>query len=281
MQAISRIAAFAVMGFLLSLTVVAADDKDKKADPAKDDPKKTDVKKDDPAKKDAKNDDPAKKDADKKDDKKPAGMSKLPAPKGKFKGHETDPGAAEKKLLKSAKVPAQVVNVIEDKKTLRLRLTIPYIKINQGQVQNYYNAQMNMIRDLEKRNIQGAENQQLQMARAAAQIYQLATVQKEVEWASSDDVKVRMAHPPPQFDDKGRPKPYTRKELQELRGSDKLPGYPAEFSDIKSGQEVVITLVQKKTGPRPIRRGKGAESEPSPDDLPKMSLIIIAVQPRN
>jgi hypothetical protein len=68
MQAISRIAAFAVMGFLLSLTVVAADDKDKKADPAKDDPKKTDVKKDDPAKKDAKNDDPAKKDADKKDE---------------------------------------------------------------------------------------------------------------------------------------------------------------------------------------------------------------------
>ncbi|MHB1426011.1 MAG: hypothetical protein ACYC3I_22840 [Gemmataceae bacterium] len=308
MQAISRLVAFALMGFLLSLSVLGADDKDKKTDPPKDDAKKSDVKKDEPAKKDAKTDEPAKKDAktdepakkdaktdepakkdaktdepakkdaDKKDAKKSAGMTKLPTAKGKFKGVDTDPAAAEKKMMKKAQVQATVVNVVEDKKTLRLRLTIPYVRINEGQLQNYNNAVTNMMRATKPQDFVNAQNA---AADAAALVYEIATVQKEVEWTAADEIKVRAANPPPQFDDKGRPKRYTSKELRELRGTDKLPGFPAEFSDIKSGQTLVVTLLQKKTGPRPVRRGKDAEAEPSSDALPKMSFILIMDQPKN
>jgi hypothetical protein len=269
MRAVSRTVAFVVMGFLLTLSVVAADEKDKKADPPKDDAKKADVKKDepakkdDPAKKDAKKDEPAKKDEDKK-----AAMSKLPPRKGKLKQHETDPEAAYKKMLmKSPKVTATVMAVVEDKKALRLKITVPYVKINAGALNNYYNAQISG-------NIQ-------QMVQAQNQIYQLATTDKEVEWTASDDFKARRAHPPAQFDDKGRPKRYTRKELQELKGNDKLPGFAAEFSDIKTGQIVTVTLLAKKAAPRPIRRGKDAEAEVNPDDLPKMSFIFIEAEPKN
>ncbi len=92
MRALPRLVAFASIGFLLSLPVLGADDKDKKTDPPKNDAKKADVKKDEPAKKDA----------DKKDDKK-APMPKLPPHKGKTKQPEDDPAAAEKKKMRAVR----------------------------------------------------------------------------------------------------------------------------------------------------------------------------------
>lgn len=273
MQAVSRIIAFALVSSLLMLSVVGAGDKDKKTDAPKDEGKKADVKKDEPAKKDAKKEEPAKKDSTKKPP-----MTKLPPRKGKLKDLETDKDAAEKKELRKAKLTAEVMAVVEEKKSLRLKLTIPYLKINQGQLQNYYNAQTNLMRAT---NAQGVYSAQNSMAQAAAQIYQLDKVYKEVEWMASDEFKVRMRYPPPQFDEKGRPKRYTQKELRELRGNDKLPFYPAEFSDIKAGQIVEVTLLQNKTGRGPVKRGKDVEGEAALDNLPKMSLIIILFDPKN
>src|SRR5579875_2122970 len=234
MQVLSRFVAFSVLSSLLFLSLLGADDKEKATQP-KEENKKTDLKKEETAnkeetaKKEAQNDEPAKKDADKKDNTKKMPTVKLLPRKGKFKDLETDKEAAAKKMLRKATLTATVVTVVEDRKSLRLRLTIPYVRINEGQLRNYYNAQ----------NLQ-------QMLQAQARLYELATAEKEVELTATDDVKVRTKYPPPKFDDKGRPKPYTRKELQELKGNDKLPGFPAEFSDLKAGQIVEVTLLQDK-----------------------------------
>jgi hypothetical protein len=205
---------------------------------------------------------------------------KLPAPKkGAMKNLDKDPEAAEAKMMRSSVVRGKVMAVLEDKKMVRLQLTIPYMKINTGALQNYQNAQMNLLRAT---NPQGILNAQQQMAQAEAQIYQVATVNKDVEWQATDDVKVRRAAPPPQFDDKGRIKPYTKKELKELKGEDKLPGYPAEFSDIKQEQVIEVTLVRKKDAPRtPVKKGKDADPEVLGDNLPHMSMIVIIAEPKN
>ncbi len=103
---------------------------------------------------------------------------------------------------------------------------------------------------------------------------------KQVEWQSTDDVKVRFDERAlsPKFDDKGRVKRYTRKDLNELKGEDKkTPGYPAEFSDLKQGQIIQVTLVRKKGSPK---RVKGADPDPSGEYLPHMSLIVILVNPQ-
>jgi hypothetical protein len=58
-----------------------------------------------------------------------------------------------------------------------------------------------------------------------------------------EEVVVRRLTPLPQFDDKGKPKKPTTEELKALKGPDpKLPGYAAEFSDLKPGQTVLLTL---------------------------------------
>jgi hypothetical protein len=62
-----------------------------------------------------------------------------------------------------------------------------------------------------------------------------------------DDVKVRTKNPPVAYDDKGNKKKYTAKELKELKGDSKLPGYTAGFEDLKTNQYVQVTLVRKKS----------------------------------
>jgi hypothetical protein len=69
-----------------------------------------------------------------------------------------------------------------------------------------------------------------------------------------DDVKVRTKNPPVAYDDKGNKKKYTAKELKELKGDSKLPGYSAEFNDLKQNQVVEVSLVRKKSdkGKQPL-----------------------------
>ena len=43
---------------------------------------------------------------------------------------------------------------------------------------------------------------------------------EDIELLLKDDVKIRQANPPEAFDDKGRPKKYSIKELKELKGDD-------------------------------------------------------------
>ena len=52
-----------------------------------------------------------------------------------------------------------------------------------------------------------------------------------------------MLNPPEAFDDKGRAKKYTPKELKELKGDDlKTPGYPGDFSDLVNDLIVNVTV---------------------------------------
>ena len=86
-----------------------------------------------------------------------------------------------------------------------------------------------------------------------------------------DDVQVRLAQPPAQFDDKGKPKKYTKKELDELRGSDKkLPGYTASLEDLKPGQMVKVMLVRKAGTPKVSKK-----DDIPPEYKPQVNLIVI------
>ncbi len=121
------------------------------------------------------------------------------------------------------------------------------------------------------------------MQNMARQEANLITYQaKDVELQTTDDVKVRLVNPPVAFDDKGKIKKYTQKELQELKGNDpKLPGYNGEFSDIQTEQIVQVTLVRKKGEPsaKPMKKGKDADMELLKDELPPVSLIVVVNPP--
>src|SRR5262245_20282491 len=76
--------------------------------------------------------------------------------------------------------------------------------------------------------------------------FHLQVGRQDVKVMTIDDVKIRTEHPPVAYDDKGNKKKYTAKELKELKGDSKLPGYSAEFNDLKQNQVVKVSLVRKK-----------------------------------
>ncbi|HEY7422878.1 MAG TPA: hypothetical protein VH682_01335 [Gemmataceae bacterium] len=253
MRVVSRIAAFVLTGFLLSLPALSAEDKDKKADPKKDDANKTDVKKDETPKKGA-------------------------AKKSAVKAADKDKDANTEKTVKAGVVAGKVMAVIESKKSIRIQVTFQVPKLNPGALQNIQNAQIQLAQATSPQAVINAQNA---MAQAQAGLYTMQSVQKDYELQATDDVKVRMHNPPAQFDDKGRIKRYTQKELKELRGNDKQPGFPAEFSDLKQDQIVQVTLIRKKGAPRtPVRKGKDVDPDLLNDFLPQMSTIIILAEPK-
>ena len=106
---------------------------------------------------------------------------------------------------------------------------------------------------------------------------------QKIELNTTEEVKVRRLTPPDQFDEKGRVKRYTAKELKELKGKDKEPGFPAEFADLVSEQYITVTLVRKKDAPRvskPRVRGKDSDVDLLSDNLPQASMILIVREPK-
>jgi hypothetical protein len=70
------------------------------------------------------------------------------------------------------------------------------------------------------------------------------TMSQDVELRAAENIKVRTAFPPREYDDKGNMKVWKEKELKNLRKGSKLPGYPAEFGALRPKQGVVVYLAK-------------------------------------
>jgi hypothetical protein len=227
-------------------------------------------------------------------------MSAFAADKDKDKAKadakkDAEKGVTTEKMYRAGQLAGKVLTVVESKKSLRLQVTLQYPKLNAGALNSLIQAQANMQQAMLNRDynarIQGIANAQRQMLQAQATLYQMQSMTKDVELQTTDEVKVRLAYPPEAFDDKGKPKRYTAKELKELKGPDpKLPGYNAEFSDLHEGQYVTVTLVKKKDAPtklpprRPIKDPKEAKDIDADlllENLPHISMILIVADPKN
>ena len=103
---------------------------------------------------------------------------------------------------------------------------------------------------------------------------------------------MRTISPPPKSDDKGNPARYTQEELKELKGPDsKVPGYTANFSDLRKNQMVQVYFVRKKGMPMkpaaPAVKAPGDPAKAKDADLanalaadpnefsPKASIVVI------
>ncbi|MSR30277.1 MAG: hypothetical protein EXR99_02115 [Gemmataceae bacterium] len=97
----------------------------------------------------------------------------------------------------------------------------------------------------------------------------------DVEYLLKDDVKIRQANPPEAFDDKGRLKKYTAKELQELKGSEKgLKGFPADFGSLTAQQLVTVSLAYKAEKKAPPPK-KDADPIVARELRPRVAMVMI------
>jgi hypothetical protein len=192
---------------------------------------------------------------------------------------DLDKNANTEKTIKAGQLTGKIVGIYESKKSLRLQVQVP--ALNPGAVTAYAQAELQYRQAAIQGNRQGMISALQNMARQEANLYTFQP--KEVELQTTEDLKVRLLHPPAQFDDKGRIKKYTPKELKELKGTDpKLPGYSGDFSDLQTEQIIQVTLVRKKGEPpvKPVgKKGKDADMELLKDELPPISLIVVDNSP--
>jgi hypothetical protein len=73
----------------------------------------------------------------------------------------------------------------------------------------------------------------------------------DIKVRATDNIRVRAAWPPQEYDDKGNLKRYTAKQLRELQGKGGLPGFPAEFEALRAGQMIHLYLAPHVPNPVP------------------------------
>jgi hypothetical protein len=242
---------------VLPVFAVDKDDKDKK-DPAPDVKKADDVKKDDAKKDDAKKDDA------KKDDKKET-------PKKEE--------VTSEKMIKAGTLVGKVVEVNETKKSIRVQIAYQVQKPNVGEIQAIASCKAQLAQAIASRDINQVQNLQVQIAQHSANAMTTERKTKDVQVTGTEDVKIRQTSPPMAYDDKGRPMKRSAKELKELKGDSKLPGYPGEFTDLHTDQVVRVTLVKKKETVHHRHKPKEVDPDSLGDDLPEANLIEIVAEP--
>jgi hypothetical protein len=239
-----------IAALLLALLVLPAfaDDKDKdKKDPVPD----------------------AKKDADKKD-----------APDAKKDADKPDAAKNTEKTIKAGAVVGKVVEVNETAKSIKVEVTYEITKPNVGEIQAMESDQIQLAQAAARRDFNAVANYQRSILNHQLHSTTVEQHTKQVDIVGKDDLKIRLTDPPAAYDDKGNLKKRTDKELKELKGDPKLPGYPAGFSDLHQGSMVRASLVKPKDAPtHSAPKGKDADPEPLSSNLPEASIIEILSEP--
>jgi hypothetical protein len=202
---------------------------------------------------------------------------------------DKDKDVTSEKMVKAGVLTGKVVAIYEDKRVIRLAVTVPVTRVNAGSLQSLQQAQRDLAMARARGDRGGMISAQQAMVQAQAGLVSVEHRTQDVELTVQDEAVVRAARPKAEFDDKGKVKRLTKAELKEQKGPDpKLPGYNAEFSDLATEQIIQVSLVKKKlTGaaakavarPKPKAKGKADEADAGADlladHLPQVSMIVI------
>jgi hypothetical protein len=189
-------------------------------------------------------------------------------------------------LAQSGPVIGKVTKVNPTDKTLTLEMDVTVLKNGARAVAHAVERQehlarleqellrtVNPVQRARKAQQLAAEVEREQLRQAnGAYNPQTQTHHKDFNLETTADAKVRLQDPPPQFDDKGNPKKYTPQELKDLKGDSKLPGYQADWTDLKVGQTVKVTLTRALDR----KDDKNKDNKDARDDTrPRASLVLV------
>jgi hypothetical protein len=138
------------------------------------------------------------------------------------------------------------------------------------------------------------QSTQLEMVKAQANYYRYKD--QDFPLRAAENLQVRWAFPPPDYDEKGNLKKYTKEELKALRGTEGLPGYRGDKEVLQKGQVVraylkqsaAATKLQKASQKAPAKGKKTAPATTpeAPDDVavvqdrPEVLVIEILAEPK-
>jgi hypothetical protein len=188
-----------------------------------------------------------------------------------------DKKEAREKFLATGRVVGKLLHVEGAQRYFTVQVTYRVPQQNLGEVQAIANLQL-QIADAYRRGDAGAVvSNRLELARHQQNVISYHEEHQSIEFQADDELKVRTAFAPVEYDDKGKPRRLSEKEKKELRGPDSsLPGYTADFDSLKQDQIVEVYLAKSKDLPRPRVRDKDVPPE---KHRAKAVMIVIRYEP--
>jgi hypothetical protein len=183
----------------------------------------------------------------------------------------------EKEALNKMHVGGEITGKLiqwgNSEKGFTVQVPITYYTLNEGEARAAAQAQINLAK---AKTVQDAINAKNDMLYHQARIYSPQKKDVNIDFTPAAEMKVRTLHPMV-YDDKGKPKKLSRKELDELKGPDKkLPGYTADIGDVK--QEMVVTVyIEKKKATKAKDKDEKALTDLKPEAL---MVVIVADVPQ-
>jgi serine/threonine protein kinase len=196
------------------------------------------------------------------------------------------PNTVKKKPVVTAQFAGKLVRVSGSEKTLTVQVT--QVVVTQSAHHTYWLGwhQVRLLQALRDRNLRRRtwriQNELYWIAFHRSQLYHTYARNQDIDLLAADDVTVRALKLPPVFDDKGKPRNYTTKELEKLKGPDRtLPGYTSDFAVLAPQLPVEVYVTRADLAQiRP--KGGGAESgnENAPegkivDPRPRVFMIVV------
>jgi hypothetical protein len=186
---------------------------------------------------------------------------------------------SKEKLLAAAEFDGKLIKVDGEQKQLTVQVTYSELDPNKVQANQTYLAQQ-QLKISQTVNIQErlrqTQNFNLEMQRRQRDVYK--QVQKNVDLQAADEIVVRQFLPPVEYDEKGKQRKLTEKEKREFKGSNpKLPGYNADFDNLKPDQIVRVTLVKKKGSAAPKAKDKSKDKDFLADEERAQVKMIVIV----
>lgn len=188
------------------------------------------------------------------------------------------------KLMASPWFAAKLTAINVEGEEKRFTVEVPYqTRTLNAEKAKVYQEIVTRYQDAYRRNDQNAVKQLYAEAyEAYIASFDVTDLPITYELKADKTFEVRkQALPPKEPGDDGRVRPYTPKELAELKGNAKLPGYAATLKDLDTDVMVAVYLdkAKMKPAPRPLAKAKDKETaEPPPESdgtLPVLTLVIL------
>jgi hypothetical protein len=196
------------------------------------------------------------------------------------------PNPVKKKPVVTAQFAGKLVRVSGSEKTLTVQVT--QVVVTQSEHHTYWLGwhQVRLLQALRDRNLRRrmwrVQNELYWIAFHRSQLYHTYPRNQDINLLAADDVMVRALKLPPVFDEKGKPRNYTTKELDKLKGPDRtLPGYISDFAVLAPQLPVEVYITRAELGQtRPKGSGAASGNEDAPegkivDPRPRVFMIVV------
>jgi hypothetical protein len=183
-------------------------------------------------------------------------------------------GYSEKKAKAGEPFTAKLLQVEGAQRYFNVEVSWKTPKENAGAAQNIANLQRQLVGNRDPNSIRSIYTQ---ITQNQQNLVTYKDEKKKLELSAVDEIVVRTMLPPVEYDDKGKVKKLTPKEIKALKGPDpSLPGFPADFDSLKPNKKVKIYLLKSKESSRTKSADK---DETKAKEKPKVKMIVIVSEP--